>query len=412
MNIWLIKDSELVPNDSGKPRLARMGLIAEILLESGHQVTWWNTTFLHFKKEYRYHSDKSVLIKNNYRINFIHSCGYSKNVSLRRLLHNWIAAVKFYNMAKKTKALPDVIVVALPTISFVSKAIKYGRKRNIPVIVDVRDLNPDVFVDAFTGFKRSIVRVGIIPLQITLQRAMKKASAIFATTQPYLDFGLKYAKRKRKEEDSVYYVSYPDKDKTQYKEKVEYWINRLGCNGNLVVCFFGQFGNMSDIDTIIKAAKIIDENLYNVLFVLCGEGEKYKQYQEAVSKIKNVVMTGWFDEDDIQAIGQIADIGLMAYKDSKNYELQMPNKFCEYLSLGLAVFLQPMGIMQNVIKQNKCGLPYRSEKELVENIKYVLEQPNELTIMKRNARNLYEKNFCAESVYKAYADHIAEIGRD
>lgn len=281
MNIWLIKDSELVPNDSGKPRLARMGLIAEILLESGHQVTWWNTTFLHFKKEYRYHSDKSVLIKNNYRINFIHSCGYSKNVSLRRLLHNWIAAVKFYNMAKKTKALPDVIVVALPTISFVSKAIKYGRKRNIPVIVDVRDLNPDVFVDAFTGFKRSIVRVGIIPLQITLQRAMKKASAIFATTQPYLDFGLKYAKRKRKEEDSVYYVSYPDKDKTQYKEKVEYWINRLGCNGNLVVCFFGQFGNMSDIDTIIKAAKIIDENLYNVLFVLCGEGEKYKQYQEA-----------------------------------------------------------------------------------------------------------------------------------
>ncbi len=412
MNIWLIKDSELVPNDSGKPRLARMGLIAEILLESGHQVTWWNTTFLHFKKEYRYHSDKSVLIKNNYRINFIHSCGYSKNVSLRRLLHNWIAAVKFYNMAKKTKALPDVIVVALPTISFVSKAIKYGRKRNIPVIVDVRDLNPDVFVDAFTGFKRSIVRVGIIPLQITLQRAMKKASAIFATTQPYLDFGLKYAKRKRKEEDSVYYVSYPDKDKTQYKEKVEYWINRLGCNGNLVVCFFGQFGNMSDIDTIIKAAKIIDENLYNVLFVLCGEGEKYKQYQEAVSKIKNVVMTGWVDEDDIQAIGQIADIGLMAYKDSKNYELQMPNKFCEYLSLGLAVFLQPMGIMQNVIKQNKCGLPYRSEKELVENIKYVLEQPNELTIMKRNARNLYEKNFCAESVYKAYADHIAEIGRD
>ena len=52
MNIWLIKDSELVPNDSGKPRLARMGLIAEILLESGHQVTWWNTTFLHFKKRF------------------------------------------------------------------------------------------------------------------------------------------------------------------------------------------------------------------------------------------------------------------------------------------------------------------------------------------------------------------------
>ena len=49
-------------------------------------------------------------------------------------------------------------------------------------------------------------------------------------------------------------------------------------------------------------------------------------------------MTGWVDEDDIQAIGQIADIGLMAYKDSKNYELQMPNKFCEYLSLGLGFY--------------------------------------------------------------------------
>lgn len=62
-------------------------------------------------------------------------------------------------------------------------------------------------------------------------------------------------------------------------------------------------------------------------------------------------MPGWVNQDDIQDVGYISDLGLMSYYDDKNFNMQMTNKFSEYLSLGLGILLQPTGVMLDVIKR-------------------------------------------------------------
>ena len=410
MRVWLIKDSEVLPLDDGNQRLARMALIADELSNVGDEVIWWTSTFSHFAKKKREYKDGNVKIKNNYSIFMLDSQGYEKNVSVKRLLHNWRIARKFYKFAQKEKK-PDIILVDLPTISFVNKAIKYGHKYSVPVIVDVRDLNPDVFPDAFTGIKKNMVKMGIVPLKWILRKSMKRATAIVGTTQPYLDFGLKYSKRDQSELDRVFYVAYPENKSGLDIKSINKW-KSYNIENKFVVCFFGQFGNMVDIETVLGAARICKKDNSQAVFVLCGNGEKLEQYRNEAKDLDNVIFPGWVNSDEIRALGAISRVGLMAYKPSKNYELQMPNKFSEYLSMGLIVFVQPDGIMKGVVDSNDCGYCYKTSEDLAKLIDLIASDSLKNQKMSENARKLYEKQFCAERVYKEFADYIHEIGNE
>lgn len=408
MKVWLIKDSEVLPIDEGNQRMARMALIADKLAQSGDKVVWWTSSFSHFAKKLRKYENEKVRVYGDYFIYFLKTNGYKKNVSIKRLIHNWRIANEFYSFASH-EDLPDIIVVDLPTISFVYKAIRFGRKHNIPVIVDVRDLNPDVFPDAFEGIKKWIVQIGIIPLKLMLKTAMRRATGIVGTTQPYLEYGLRYASRKQSENDRVFFVAYPESIETPKAESIEKWKN-FHLEGKNVLCFFGQFGSMVDIETVIETARKAKSNGINVLFVLCGTGERIEEYKEKARDLDNVLFPGWVNSDDIKALGSLATAGLMAYKSSKNYELQMPNKFSEYLSMGLVILLQPDGIMKDVIEDNKCGYTYKTADDLLRAIMRLIEDKDATAEMKQNSRKLYEEEFCADVVYKKYVDYIHMMG--
>lgn len=408
MNIWLIKDAENLPCDGKNPRLARMGLVAYILADMGHKVTWWSTTFNHFQKKYRDINKRNIQLDNGIEIKLLHAKAYKKNVSMKRLFYNASIATQFYKHAEKMKDKPDIIVVAMPTISLTVKAVAFGRKFNIPVVVDVRDLNPEMFPDAFEGILKKAVKVGIIPLQYALRHAMKRATAVIGTTEPYLNYGLKYACRGRKANDKVFFVSYPNSTGAIAQKSIEKW-GQYNFESDLVVCFFGQFGSMVDFDTIIETAKLCQKKQRNVTFVLCGTGEKLEYYRKKAKDLNNVVLPGWVDQDDIRALGEVSDIGLMAYRQSKNFELQMPNKFGEYLALGLAVGIQPIGIMEKMAEKYQCGFSYKTAEELFDRLNLLYEDSTLLGKMKKNARKLYEEQFCAEIVYKRYAEHVVSL---
>jgi hypothetical protein len=50
MNIWLVQTGELLPLDEGVKKM-RIALLADILVERGHNVFWWASAFDHFTKQ-------------------------------------------------------------------------------------------------------------------------------------------------------------------------------------------------------------------------------------------------------------------------------------------------------------------------------------------------------------------------
>lgn len=411
MKIWLLNEGENLPGDDNNPRLQRMGLLAYELSKFDVSIIWWQSSFNHNIKKFRCYKDKEIALTENMRLKLLHSCGYKKNVCLKRMRHELITAKKFMKKAQN-ESLPDVIVVAMPTIASAYYAVRYGKKHGVPVIVDVRDLQPDVYIRPFNGIRRCFVKLGIIPLKCALSFAIKEAVGIVGTTEPYLKWALKYAKRARGKNDRVYFVCYPDGGTKNSIEKNSKWI-RYRREDTLVCCFFGQFGRLVDFDTMLLAAEKCVENNLKVIFLLCGQGELLEYYKKRAEekKLDNVVFPGWVNKSDIADIGYISDVGLMAYKKDDNFEMQMPNKFSEYLSLGLAILLQPTGIMKRVIEENGCGIQYDDAEGLYLALTKLKKEKELLCKMKNNSRALFEKSFSVEKVYKEYSEYIIYIAK-
>lgn len=412
MLIWLVNEGENLPGDDNNPRLQRMGLLAYELEKLGPDIVWWQSTFNHYQKKFRYHEDKDIQLTDKLNMKLLHSCGYKKNVSLKRMYHEWKTAYKFYKAAKcETK--PDIIVSAMPTIAQAYYTVKFGEKNNIPTIIDLRDLNPDVFVSPFSGIIRTIVSIGIQPLRWMLGWAAKNATCLVGTTQPYLNWGLKYANRKQIETDRVFFVSYPDNGVSTGLSENSRW-NKYEDYQGIICCFFGQFGQLVDFDTLIETAEICKKKNLDVKFLLCGKGELLEKYQEIVKnkKLDNVDLPGWVNQTDIADIGFIADVGLMAYKKNDNFDMQMPNKFSEYLSLGLQIMLQPTGVMKTVIDENQCGLHYENAQELYKALDMLSSDREHLEKMKQNSRRLFEEKFSVNKVYREYGKHIINIAKE
>ena len=149
-----------------------------------------------------------------------------------------------------------------------------------------------------------------------------------------------------------------------------------------------------------------------VKYVICGVGEKLDTYRQILNGADNVIFPGWVDRKQICALGKIASVGLLSYRKNKNFEWSMPNKFCEYLALGLAVMVEPTGMMAQLTAEHRIGFRYDHAEELAEKLLYLADHRDEVAGMKQRARSLYEQQFKADVVYgRMVADILNIIGK-
>ncbi|MCL2718125.1 MAG: glycosyltransferase family 4 protein [Lachnospiraceae bacterium] len=405
LNIWLVRMDEILPCDGENPRLLRMGLIAEIFASKGHQVTWWCSTLNRFTKEFRYNENKDLRINENLILKMIHSYRYTKNMSFKRIKHHAREKRELYNQMLKEQP-PDIILSSMPSIEAATTAAKYARKMKVPLFIDVRDTFPDMYLEFCSKKIRPFLKIGIIPYKLMLAKTLKSAKGIFATSERFLEWALKYAKRERQEYDNVYFVSYPDTNINIENQCYDFWKSQNLSREDFICCFFGQFGFTVDIETVLEAARILYNESVEVKFVICGVGERLAKLKKSVSDLDNIIFPGWVDRNHIAALGKLSSAGLMAYRPGNNYEWSMPNKFCEYLALGITVLLQPTGVMKEMIDCEKCGIHYKNADELANAIIQLKKEPQKLQMMKQNARSLYDKSFRADITYGKMVDFI------
>ena len=219
MNVWLLQANEPMPIVNEGQRLFRMGLIAKELVERGHKVTWFATTFNHFEKKQMYDNDKDIKVADNYLLRLIWAPKYKKNISIKRIINHKYMAVKLRKMISKMKK-PDIIYASFPTIEFAEEAVRYGKKNDVPVIIDIRDLWPDIFNHNISKLKRIIAWPYIFAMQKKTKKIMKQAYAINGISDKVVEWGLKKANREKNENDKGFLMGYED-NKNITPKKVE-----------------------------------------------------------------------------------------------------------------------------------------------------------------------------------------------
>ena len=210
MRIWLTTVGEPLPSDPGNERLLRTGILAELLVRQGWEVVWWTSTFNHQQKKQRCTSDATARLGDRYVIRMLFSPGYRKNVSVARIRSHRVCADNFTKAAVNERP-PDVILCSYPTLELSLACVKYGRKNCVPVVLDIRDLWPDLLLNVAPRWGRSLARAALAPMFREARAACRGAKAICGVTSPMVDFGLRHANRRRTPLDRDFSFGYPAK---------------------------------------------------------------------------------------------------------------------------------------------------------------------------------------------------------
>lgn len=412
MRVWLVTVGEPLPEVSAGTRQLRTGLLAQELVGRGHDVTWWTSAFDHDRKRFFPVSANSRSLDRGPTIRFLAGREYRRNISLSRLLNHWQIGEDFRRRSRDDW-VPDVILCSCPTIELSWQSVVFGRERHVPVILDVRDLWPDVFVGAMPSALRVVCRGLLWPYVDITRRAFEGAAAITAVSGGYLDWALNYARRERRASDRVFPLGYTSPESGPKQTEVAEVFRSIGAREDAVTCVYsGTFGRSYDLSPVLDVAERIAGNTnLNFQFIICGDGEQGGEWRARGRSIPNVVFTGWLDERRLRAVLLGSQIGLAAYVAGATQSI--PNKIIEYLAAGLPIVSSLSGECAALLSEHRCGMTYEAgNRESLMDALLSLHDSATRAHLASNARVVFSERFRAEKVYGAFADYLERAPED
>jgi glycosyltransferase involved in cell wall biosynthesis len=309
---------------------------------------------------------------------------------------------------------PDLILTSIPVLELAEQAVNFGNREGIPVAVDVQDLWPDLYLNAFPKCLRSIARPALWTEFRRCRKILRSASSVTAVSESYLGWALKRAGRAQRESDGCFHLSCVRPEALSNAESTECIRQELGiARDAVVVLFVGSFGASYDIATMVQAARILQKSSSNpkIHFLLAGAGEKLPKARLLADGLPNISLTGWVDQTRVEALSSTADLALCAY--AREALQSIPYKAAEYLAHGLPIISSLEGDLRRLLEKERCGLFYRAGRpeSLAAEITELASSAYLRSEMSARARKLFEEQFDAASVNLAWLSKLEAVAR-
>jgi glycosyltransferase involved in cell wall biosynthesis len=403
MNIWLIQTGESLPF-SNQLRKLRTGILADYLADGGHTVLWWASAFDHYKLAWVCEGDARVSVTDRITVQCLAGNAYKKHISLARFIDHRRVSWKFRSLAP-TMPRPDLIVAATPAYDLAYQVSRYAQSRSIPLVVDIRDPWPDMFLDHVTPRLREVARLALASEFRMMRRLCSSATSLVAVSTTFLELGLRYAQRRRTTRDRVFYLGCKPLDTStpmtarvaQIKEQ---------CEGKFVVVFVGTFGTYHNPEILIDAAaRLANEGIQ---FLIAGDGENRDVLQEKARRLDNVILAGWLTEPEIAHLLTFCHVGIC----STPHRIDLfPNKGFLYFSAGLPVINAFQGDLRELTERQEIGCSYEpgDTDSLATHIRKLAKDRNTYQRMVRNVRHCFESTFRSDRIYTEYVSFLEEL---
>lgn len=393
-----------LPCESGP---SRFYYIAKLFSENGYDVDLIGSDFQHFQKKRR---ERDVIRKQRYPFNvtFIPVPAYQKNLDLKRIYSNKIAARRVVSYMKTQEY--DVVYCSIPANDIAAKVGKYCNARNIPYVVDIEDLWPEAM--------EMVIKIPLIknvlfwPFMRDAEKAYRYADAIVGTSDEYT--ARAYKNNGRTIRNKTVYVGCDvdefDRGVKEYAEAIEkqeeeFWI-----------MYAGSLGKSYDIRTLIFAAeKIKNKGFSNIRIKILGSGPLQQELNK-LSKDKgcnNVEFLGYIKYEKMAAYLSKADVTVNSF--IKGAPQSIVNKIGDYLASGKPMIntLENEEFMNLVLKEGfGTNIEPENEEALADCIIKMYQKKDNIVRMGKNARRLAEERFDRKKSYLEIIKIVEEVEKD
>ena len=400
--IWLV--NPYGPIEGENWREYSFNQFGKYLSSQGFKVIWWTASFSHHFKKQRSQGWKDIEVNKNFKIRLVPTTSYKKNFGIGRLWKDLVFSKNAVDKFKKEKN-PDIIIANENPMTMGFPAFFYAKKNNVPIIYDQMDIWPEFFVGVLKEPLKTIAKIILKPIYLRRRQIYKELDGSIALGKHYLEFMQKIAPILREKPNALVYNGIDVCEFRKYllgetehsKLKIEKKDGEIWC------VFAGTLGPSYDIKTIIKTAeKFSKEGKENFKFIIAGSGPFEGDILNAEKKLNNIIYVGKLLPEQLIPIYGKCDIGLATYSAGSNVD--MCDKFYDYLASGLAVINSLTGEISEHIFNNNLGVNYLAG-DMEDFIKALLrlEDFNILTKIKKNSMDmgmLFDKNIQNEKLLK------------
>jgi glycosyltransferase involved in cell wall biosynthesis len=159
--------------------------------------------------------------------------------------------------------------------------------------------------------------------------------------------------------------------------------------------FVGRLAPEKGVDTLLSAWERVG---YRVPLKVVGVGPMADRVAKATGSVAGVEWLGGQPRDRV--LDLMKDARILVFP-SAWYE-GFPMVIVEALAVGLPVIASDLGGMSSIIDHGRTGLHVRPNDpiDLAEKVRWVVDHPNRLVRMRREARREFETNYTAERNYE------------
>lgn len=261
------------------------------------------------------------------------------NLFLRGISYS-IFFIKAFLKAIKLASDSDVIVATTPQLLVAYIGAIVSHKRKIPLILDVRDLWPDVMLDMNLTQDKSIVYKILKKIELY---CYKHADRIVINSPAFFE---PIKKLSGKEPilitngiDDELFELLSEADPIKIEDQTRY-----------IITYAGNVGIAQDLDVLIKLAKKFEKKY---IFRIIGDGSAKEKLMESVieNKIQNIEFINPVPREKLQQYYKETDAFFVHLKDIDMFKKTIPSKVFEYVATGKPVVYGLKGISRTIMEE-------------------------------------------------------------
>ena len=189
----------------------------------------------------------------------------------------------------------------------------------------------------------------------------------------------------------------------------EYNIDRKKFN----IVYAGNLGRVQGVDILVSAAEMLQDKT-DIHFVIFGNGSEEEKIKKKVSQLSNLSIFPLQPMNRISEVYSLGDICIIPCQAGAEGS-SMPSKTWSIMATGTPIIasFDLGGEMEKTLKEAGCGycVPAGDASALAEKIKTMKEDPDDLMVLGKNARNYAIEHVSKEQSVKKYIDIIEGLCR-
>ncbi|MFC1964483.1 glycosyltransferase family 4 protein [Chloroflexota bacterium] len=364
MNIWIVNHYATPPDTPGSTRHYDF---ARELIKRGHKVSIFAAGFSHrTRKEERLEGRQNYHRQNIDGVEFVwlRTSPYYGGNDWRRVVNMLSYTFRVVPLALKLKEKPEVVLASSPHLFAGLAGWLLAKLKGASFVFEVRDLWPQTLVDIGGYSSKSLVVKTLRVLERFLYNRARKIIALLPRASDYITgLGIPAGK--------VVYIPNGVSPELFFETSVGLppELNRavlsLRSKGKMLVVYTGALGIANALDTILEAARLLqDKGADKVHFLLVGEGPEKQRLTETAQRwrLNNLSLFNPVPKKTVPGLLRASDITIVSVRKSDLYEYGTSiNKLYDYMMCAKPIVLAAK-LANNSVAESNCGITVPPEE--------------------------------------------------